>query len=100
MPPVTSIATRGVERLEILVVGQRRPPVDHLWQRVRVRAARTSDWRLSSSRQIRDHFTAPSVRPAMKCFCIRKNISTGGIAATIEPAETRCHCAIHWPLSE
>ena len=36
----------------------------------------------------------------MKCFCIRKNISTGGKAARMEPAETSCHCAIHWPLSE
>ena len=41
------------------------------------------------------HFTAPIVRPAMKCFCIMKNMITGGRAARIEPAETRCHCAIH-----
>lgn len=32
------------------------------------------------------HLTAPSVRPAMKCFCIRKNISTGGRAAMMLPA--------------
>lgn len=35
------------------------------------------------------HFTAPSVSPAMKCFCIRKNMATGGSAATIEPALMR-----------
>ena len=29
----------------------------------------------------------------MKCFCIRKNISTGGKAATMLPAETRCQAA-------
>ena len=43
---------------------------------------------------------APSVRPAMKCRCIRKNMATGGRAATIEPAETRCQAATHWPFSE
>ena len=35
------------------------------------------------------HFTAPSVRPAMKCFCMRKNIRTGGRAATMLPALIR-----------
>ncbi len=48
-----------------------------------------------------DHYlTAPKVRPAMKWRCIKKNMMTGGMAATIEPAETSCHCATHWPLSE
>src|SRR5690606_30977971 len=46
------------------------------------------------------YFTAPSVKPAMKCFCIRKNMATGGRAARIEPALTRCHWAIHWPFSD
>ena len=36
----------------------------------------------------------------MNCFCIRKKINTGGSAATIEPADTRCHCATQMPLSE
>lgn len=35
------------------------------------------------------YLTAPRVSPAMKCFCIRKNIRTGGRAATIEPALIR-----------
>ena len=34
---------------------------------------------------------APMVRPAMKCFCIKKKMSTGGMAATMEPADTKCH---------
>ena len=35
---------------------------------------------------VEHYLTAPSVRPAMKCFCMAKNIATGGRAATIEPA--------------
>ncbi len=35
------------------------------------------------------HFTAPRVRPAMKWRCIRKNIATGGSAATMLPALIR-----------
>ena len=35
----------------------------------------------------------------MKCFCIAKNITTGGMAASIEPALIRCHDATHWPCS-
>ena len=35
------------------------------------------------------YFTAPRVRPAIKCFCIKKNIATGGRAATIDPALIR-----------
>ena len=46
------------------------------------------------------HFTAPKVRPAIKCFCIRKNIRTGGKAARMEPAETKCHAATHCPFND
>ena len=35
------------------------------------------------------HLTAPRVRPAIKCLCIRKNMATGGKAATMEPALIR-----------
>ena len=35
------------------------------------------------------YFTAPKVSLAIKCRCIRKNIVTGGKAATIEPALIR-----------
>ena len=36
-------------------------------------------------------FVAPSVKPAMKCFCMAKNMSTGGMAASREAADTNCH---------
>lgn len=51
-------------------------------------------------RQADTYLTAPRVSPAMKCRCIRKNIATGGMAATIDPADTRCQAATHCPLSE
>ena len=41
---------------------------------------------------------APKVRPAMKCFCIRKNIKTG-IAARIAAADTSCQLRRYWPFS-
>ena len=50
--------------------------------------------------QLVQPFVAPRVSPAMKWRCIMKNISTGGTAARIDPAETRCHCAIHSPFSD
>ena len=34
-------------------------------------------------------FTAPKVRPLIKCLCIKKNIITGGSAAMTEPAEIK-----------
>ena len=40
---------------------------------------------------------APNVSPAIKCFCIAKNIATDGNAARIEPAETRFHAVVHCP---
>ena len=42
---------------------------------------------------------APSVRPAMKCFCIKKNMATGGKAAMIEAAEINSQATLYWPLS-
>ena len=39
-----------------------------------------------SSLQLLTAFAAPNVRPLMKCFCIKKNITTGGNAAITEPA--------------
>ena len=85
--------------LQVFVVGQARPPVDHLGEVV---FPGSQHQRLTGVIQTPalDHFTAPRVRPAMKWRCIRKNISTGGRAATIDPAETRCQAATHWPLSE
>ncbi len=38
---------------------------------------------------------APNVRPAIKCFCMVKNSTTGGIAATTAPADINCQDANH-----
>ena len=44
--------------------------------------------------------TEPNVRPAIKCFCIRKNITTGGMAAHREAAETKCQLFTYWPFND
>ena len=45
-------------------------------------------------------FTEPRVRPAMKCFCIRKNIATGGIAAIKDAADTKCQLLTYCPFKD
>ncbi len=79
---------------QILRVRKPRTPIHHLGQ---APAPGGEHQALSAvlQRPVSDHLTAPSVRPAMKCRCIRKNIATGGKAARIDPALTSCHCAIH-----
>ena len=44
--------------------------------------------------------TEPNVRPAIKCFCIRKNMTTGGMAAHKEAAETKCQLLTYWPFND
>src|SRR5579863_10544579 len=45
----------------------------------------------------RHPFTAPAVRPEMKCLCIRKNMTTGGTATTMVAAERMFHCDTNSP---
>ncbi len=82
---------------QILVGGQGRAPVDH----DRPCRHRCQDQGLASARRYaRSSFDRPRVRPAMKCRCIRKNISDRRHGRQNAPADTRCHGATHWPLRQ
>ena len=87
------------KRRKLFAIRQARPPVDDLRQAV-LAGGENQGLTGIIEPPASHHLTAPSVSPAMKCRCIRKNISTGGSAAMMEPADTRCHAATHCPLSE
>jgi helix-hairpin-helix protein len=53
------------------------------------------------ARQPRRRSSGPAyVRPAIRCRCIRKNTSTGGIAARMDAAATSDHAVCHMPRSD
>jgi hypothetical protein len=72
------------KRLQILVQRQSRTPIRDTGQS-HVRLMYNNGLTRVIHAQI-GHFTAPSVNPAIKWRCIRKNIATGGKAATRLPA--------------
>ena len=85
---MTSARAGPGERRAVGSGRQRRAPMNDFGESS---AARGEDERLVTVVQAPGphYFTAPRVRPAMKWRCIRKNMATGGRAATMDPALIR-----------
>ena len=72
----------------VFICRQGRAPIDHFRQSLAPGCQNKSLATVVQPPTLH-YFTAPKVSPAIKCFCIKKNISTGGNAATILPALIR-----------